>query len=83
MNLIFEVNDGVDGFGGRMKYALIKRKMKQAELSRQTGISKEFITKIINGLSYPTITTAVKIADALGVSLDWLAGRDEPDKQTA
>lgn len=83
MNLIFEVNDGVDGFGGRMKYALIKRKMTQAELSRQTGISKEFITKIINGLSYPTITTAVKIADALGVSLDWLAGRDEPDKQTA
>ena len=83
MNLIFEVNDGVDGFGGRMKYALIKRKMTQAELSRQTGISKEFITKIINGLSYPTITTAVKIADALDVSLDWLAGRDEPDKQTA
>ena len=83
MNLIFEVNDGVDGFGGRMKFALIKRKMTQAELSRQTGISKEFITKIINGLSYPTITTAVKIADALDVSLDWLSGRDEPDKQTA
>lgn len=82
MNLIFEVNDGVAGFGGRVKYALIIRKMTQAELSRQTGICKEFIIKIINGLSYPTITKAAKIADALDVSLDWLAGRDEPGKQT-
>lgn len=83
MRLTVEVKDGIEGFGERIKYVLIKKGMSQAELARRTGMCKEFVTKIIKGDAYPTITNACKIARELNVSLDWLAGLDESEETVA
>jgi len=38
-------------------------------------LSRPSFQKYISGKSEPTLSSAKKIADAAGVSLDWLAGR--------
>jgi transcriptional regulator with XRE-family HTH domain len=53
-----------------------KHKVSQEELARQAGITYSTLIKIESGAnSNPTMKTMGKIADALGVSLDELAGR--------
>ena len=46
------------------------------KLSRETGISQGLISEYKSGKKLPTLQNFIKIADALGVSLDELAGRD-------
>jgi transcriptional regulator with XRE-family HTH domain len=54
-----------------------KHKISQEELARQAGITYSTLIKIESGANNnPTIKTMKKIADALDVSLDELAGRD-------
>ncbi len=53
-----------------------KHKISQEELARQAGITYSTLIKIESGANdNPTIKTMKKIADALDVSLDELAGR--------
>lgn len=52
------------------------------QLSRETGISDGLLSTYRKGRSEPSLTNAALIADALDVSLDWLAGRD-PEKYSA
>ncbi len=48
----------------------------QQKLAEKTGLSFNTITKIEQGIGdSPTLKTLVKLADALGVSIDELAGR--------
>jgi len=53
-----------------------KHKISQEELAKQAGITYSTLIKIESGANdNPTIKTMKKIADALNVSLDELAGR--------
>jgi transcriptional regulator with XRE-family HTH domain len=53
-----------------------KQKISQEELAKQAGITYSTLIKIESGANdNPTIKTMKKIADALDVSLDELAGR--------
>ncbi len=53
-----------------------KHKISQEELAKQAGITYSTLIKIESGANdNPTIKTMKKIADALDVSLDQLAGR--------
>lgn len=57
----------------------------QADLSNQSNVSREMISKYERGIAIPSVEAAKKIADALGVSLDYLVGDNiNPsfDKQT-
>lgn len=55
---------------------LNERGMKQVDLCRLSGLSSAQVTHLVKGRTKdPTLSTAVKIADALDVSLDYLAGR--------
>ncbi|NQT23541.1 MAG: helix-turn-helix transcriptional regulator [Candidatus Omnitrophica bacterium] len=48
----------------------------QQKLAEKAGLSYNAITKIEQGAAkQPTIQTMIKIADALGISLDTLVGR--------
>lgn len=60
--------------------ALRKEKhISQVELSSKSGISQQTISTIENNLNSPTIYTAQKIADALGVSLvELITGKPYP-----
>jgi len=50
----------------------------QQKLAEKTGLSFNTITKIEQGIGdSPTLKTLVKLADALEVSLDELAGRNK------
>lgn len=49
-----------------------------ARLSKSTGISAGLLSNYKNGTD-PQLTNAVKIADFFDISLDYLAGREEPD----
>lgn len=59
----------------RIVYALEKREMSQADLARKSGLSTAVVAQIVTGKTKdPQLTTVVKIATALGVSLNYLAG---------
>lgn len=70
-------------FAIRMIEARAIKEISQAELSRITGIVPATLSSYEHGKS-PTINKALKIANALEVSLDWLCGKDieetEPEK---
>ncbi|MDY3982208.1 helix-turn-helix domain-containing protein [Paraeggerthella sp. LCP19S3_G8] len=65
-------------FGQRLLDILEDRDMTRADLCRLTGLkSSNLVPYIKNPDASPKLSTAVKIADALDVSLDYLAGRTE------
>lgn len=62
----------------RITYAMDKRGMTQADLARATGMSTSKISYICNGATKdPQFTAIIKIAAALDVSLNYLAGVDK------
>ena len=62
-------------FAIRMMEARALKGISQAELSKIAGIAPATISSYENGKS-PTINKALKIVNALEVSLDWLCGKD-------
>lgn len=61
----------------RLKELRKKAGWSQQKLAEKAGLSYNTITKIEQGVAImPTIQTIVKIADALGISLDELMGRE-------
>lgn len=57
-------------FGRRLKKIMLKERITQDDLTEKTGISQCTISKYINGISVPSFTNAVKIANALHYSVD-------------
>lgn len=50
-----------------LKFVRYRQNMTQEELSKRSGISRSYISKIERGEREPTITVICKLADALGV----------------
>ena len=66
------------GFGQRVNDILLKKNMSPADLSRMLGWNTGALSQYMNNPDRsPKLSTAVKIADALDVSLDYLAGRTD------
>lgn len=61
-------------FCRRLLQARQTRQLTQEQLASQVGISISSLTQIESGAESPTLDTAAKLADALRVSLDYLAG---------
>ena len=61
-------------FGERMAHARKKRKVSQEELSKKLGVHAPIIGRYERSEVKPSIEVAAKIAQALGVSLDYLSG---------
>lgn len=58
-------------------YKLLReRKMTQTALAEKICVHKGVVNKWINGVRYPRLDDAARVADVLGVSLDELYGRD-------
>lgn len=53
---------------------LDERDLKQADLSRMTGIPTSLISNYIKGTKSPSLSNAVALSKAFGVSIDTLAG---------
>jgi len=61
-------------FGQKVSFCRKEKKLSQAELGKLSGISGDIIGKYERGEMKPSIDTAQKLAEALSVSLDFLAG---------
>lgn len=68
-------------FGEKITKLKKLKKMSQVELAEKTGISRDAISKYERGDVMPSIEYAKRIADILGVSLDYLVS--ESDKEEA
>ena len=61
-------------FKTRIAEILEEQKLKQADLCRMTGISTALMSKYMTGKASPTLDKAQTIANALGITLDYLVG---------
>ena len=67
----------------RIRFAMDMRGMTQADLARATGIATSNVAYIVNGdVKNPRFDSVVKIARALDVSLEYLAGRTNEHTKT-
>lgn len=66
-----------ESFGSRLKARRKEIRMSQTKLCDLTGISQANISLYENGKREPGVFMAILLADALGCSLDWLAGRSK------
>jgi transcriptional regulator with XRE-family HTH domain len=64
--------------GVRLKKLRAERGLSQAQLARLSGIPKGTLLQWEYGLRTPMLDAAVKLANALGITLDELAGRTPP-----
>lgn len=71
-------------FHERLLSIMDSRGLKQVDLCELTGLSSAQANHLVNGRTKdPKLSTALTIADALGVSLDYLAGREAPQPPPA
>ena len=66
----------------RLREALNNAGMKQAELSRKTGIDPGAVSSYLSGKYEPKQKAIFKMAQALNVSESWLLGYDVPSHRT-
>lgn len=67
----------MERFASAMREARARKKMSQKELSEKTGIATSTISSYESGGKVPPLDIAIKIAKALGFSIDELADLDE------
>ncbi|HMB84227.1 MAG TPA: helix-turn-helix transcriptional regulator [Terriglobales bacterium] len=64
--------------GDRIKEIREERKLTQDQLAEKSGVSKGFLSDIENSKRNPSSEYVLKIANALGASLDYLLRGEEP-----
>lgn len=66
-------------FGERVQVEMEKSGLRPSDLCRRSGLKSGHVSPYLNGKTDrdPRLSTAVAIADALDVSLDYLAGRTD------
>ena len=64
----------IDAFPGNLRFEMEKRGISQAKLAEITGITKSTISLLVTGSNSANLSTAVKIANALDLTLDCLLG---------
>ena len=64
-------------FTQRLTRAMFLKGIRQADLVEKTGIDKGSISSYVNGRYMPNAEKVAKIAAALGVSVDYLLGKEE------
>lgn len=67
--------------GERLKEKMKEQGLSQTALGKQCGIGQGTISEYMNEKKHPTDKNIQKIADALGCSIEYLKGNDEPMKK--
>lgn len=65
-------------FAERLKYAMGESGLNQSTLSERTGASKAAISQYLSGKNTPGPERVKALADATGVSFDYLMGYEAP-----
>lgn len=56
--------------GKKLKAALKRAAMTQAELAQHAGVSKQMMSFIVQGLRTPSATTLKRMSEALGCTME-------------
>lgn len=64
-------------FGKRFKEVLEYYKVSRYRLAKTTGIAESVMRYWAQGRTTPSVTNAVKVAEALGCTVDFLLGREK------
>ncbi len=64
-------------FGSRLKDCRKKSGLNQTRLCKLIGISQPNLSAYEKGRFTPSVEVLIRISDALGVSVDYLLGRDD------
>lgn len=70
-------------FPDTLKRLMEDQDLKQADICRMTGIPTSLMSNYIKGLKFPSLSNSIVLAEALQVSIDDLAGRNNPIKKGA
>lgn len=73
----------VESVSNRLREAMYKAEKTQADLARETGISKATLSRYLSGQFEPKQNAVSKIALALNVAEFWLWGCDVPMERPA
>ena len=63
-----------EDLGLKIKVERTKQKYNQDDVASEAGVGQRYLSKIEHGLARPEFEKVFKIAQMLGVSLDYLAG---------
>lgn len=69
----------IQGIGARIRFLRRQRDMTLDQLSGLSNLTKSYVSKVERGLSVPSISTAMKIADSFNITVSQLLGEDEYD----
>lgn len=64
-------------FQERLKRAMFLKGIRKTDLAERVGIDRGKVSAYVSGRYKPNGETLTKIASALGVTADWLLGRDD------
>ena len=73
--------DAEIGFAERMMELRKARRLSLEQLAEKSGLTKSFLSKVERNLAVPSITTAVKVSNALGVRVSHLLGETSEENQ--
>jgi transcriptional regulator with XRE-family HTH domain len=65
------------GIGARLRFLRKQRNMTLEELSEASALTKSYVSKIERGLSVPSISTAMKLAESFSITVSQLLGQDK------
>lgn len=75
-SIFFEI---MNIFSERLKKTRLEQNLSQAQLAERAALSVRQIIRYEQGVSDPTVSAALSMCKALGVSLDYLCGlSDDP-----
>ncbi len=73
----------ISGIGGRIKRCRLALGMSKARLALKAGLSRPTITYYENRHVTPSLQSLRKLADALGVTVDYLVGIEKDPKDSS
>lgn len=69
----------MEPFPLRLRVTIAKYGVRNTDLAKALGVTRQMITYYCNGRNEPSLEKIVKIADYLGVSVDYLLGKSDEE----
>ena len=66
-----------EAFAGRLKLAMGQARIKQSELAAKIGAPRSAVSQYLSGKNEPGADRLAAIAEATGVTIDFLTGKEE------